>query len=76
VQHDIYRLGVCLLEITLWRSFIQVNEDLACPWPDLDIQGAISDKDLRKVGYAVKKRLVALIKDWLPCLVGDAIPIW
>jgi hypothetical protein len=71
MQHDIYSLGVYLLEVALWQSFVQFNDDLTCPWPDLEIQNAISDKDARKGGFTIKKRLVALAKDRLPCLVGD-----
>jgi hypothetical protein len=26
MQHDIYSLGVCLLEIALWQSFIQIDD--------------------------------------------------
>ncbi|OQE43571.1 hypothetical protein PENCOP_c003G04896 [Penicillium coprophilum] len=71
MQHDIYSLGVCLLEIALWQSFVQINEVSSSPWPDLGIQNAISDKDARRGGFAIKKQLLALAKDRLPCLVGD-----
>jgi hypothetical protein len=45
MQHDIYSLGLYLLEVALWQSW--------------------------KGGFTIKKRLVALAKDRLPCLVGD-----
>ena len=71
MQHDIYSLGVCLLEIGLWQSFVQITNDFKTPWADMGIEGAISDKDSRRGGYATKKILVAMAKDRLPCLVGD-----
>ncbi len=30
MQHDIYSLGVCLLEVGMWESFIFYNEDGTC----------------------------------------------
>ena len=29
MQHDVYSLGVCLLEIGLWRSFVAYSSDSA-----------------------------------------------
>ncbi|KAK2766644.1 hypothetical protein FQN54_005955 [Arachnomyces sp. PD_36] len=72
MQHDIYSLGVCLLEIALWQSFVTREEnELTTPWVDLGIQEAISDKDARRGGFAAKRKLVTLAKDRLPSLVGD-----
>ncbi|OQD90471.1 hypothetical protein PENANT_c001G01638 [Penicillium antarcticum] len=51
MQHDKYSPRVCLLEIALWQSFVQVEQDLACPWSDLDIETAISDEDARRGGF-------------------------
>ena len=31
MQHDVYSLGVCLLEIGLWTSFVKYNADIAVP---------------------------------------------
>ena len=73
MQHDIYSLGVCLLEIGLWHSFVQWESDDSQPhpWSDLNIQDAISDKDPRHGGFTTKNKLVAITKDRLPSLVGD-----
>ncbi|CAI7571785.1 unnamed protein product [Penicillium bialowiezense] len=73
MQHDIYSLGVCLLEIGLWHSFVQreSDDDQTSPWSELDIRDAISDKDPRHGGFIIKDRLVDIAKDWLPSLVGD-----
>ncbi|KAJ5127737.1 hypothetical protein N7448_008516 [Penicillium atrosanguineum] len=71
MQHDIYSLGVCLLEIALWRSFVELEGDAATPWSDLRIGTAICEKDARRGGFAIKKQLTMLAKARLPALVGD-----
>ncbi|KAK1144339.1 hypothetical protein N8T08_005491 [Aspergillus melleus] len=76
MQHDIYSLGVCLLELALWTSFVQSDrgEDsdasVRLPWPELDIASALADKDLRRGAFAIKDRFVELAQDRLPSLVG------
>ncbi|KAM3471541.1 hypothetical protein MY5147_005796 [Beauveria neobassiana] len=42
MQHDIYSLGVCLLEIGLWRSFVSYDLDSGHPIP-LEALGLIRD---------------------------------
>ncbi|GLA35562.1 hypothetical protein AnigIFM63309_011406 [Aspergillus niger] len=71
MQHDIYSLGVCLLEIALWESFVRDDIGRTTPWSDLAIHDAISDKDARRGGFAMKRELVAMAKDRLPATVGD-----
>lgn len=71
MQHDIYSLGVCLLEIALWRSFVHIDDEGPTPWSELRIEKAISDRDARRGGFAIKKELVTMAKDRLPSLVGD-----
>lgn len=71
MQHDIYSLGVCLLELALWRSFVQYGGDTAIPCSELDITAAISDKDPRRGAFAIKKLLVAMAEECLPNSVGD-----
>ncbi|OJZ91918.1 hypothetical protein ASPFODRAFT_201759 [Aspergillus luchuensis CBS 106.47] len=72
MQHDIYSLGVCLLEMALWNSFVR-NDSIGTttPWSELAIQDAIADKDARRGGFAMKRKLVAMAKDRLPAMVGD-----
>jgi hypothetical protein len=68
MQHDIYSLGVCLLEIGLWKSFITYDMG-STPKLDtkvLDIdeaQGSLS-------GHALKDGLLKLAKAELPGSMG------
>lgn len=78
MQHDVYSLGVCLLEIGLWCSFICEDADgdgdgmqVQVPWEDLDISTALVGKDRRKGASAIKRVLVDLARDRLPGLVGE-----
>lgn len=78
MQHDVYSLGVCLLEVGLWCSFIREGADgdgdcmqVQVPWDDLDIPAALEDKDRRRGASAIKRVLVELAKDRLPSLVGE-----
>ncbi|KAL4932163.1 uncharacterized protein BDV17DRAFT_288240 [Aspergillus undulatus] len=80
MRHDIYSLGVCLLEIALWQSFVEVELDLEnrepplfIPWSGLEVSTALAgnEKDQRLGAFAIKDRLVALCKEVLPSLVGE-----
>lgn len=71
MQHDIYSLGVCLLELALWRSFVQYDVGFAVPCPELNISKALSDKDRRRGAFAIKRELVAMAEDRLPGLIGE-----
>ncbi|KAE8376946.1 hypothetical protein BDV26DRAFT_264578 [Aspergillus bertholletiae] len=71
MQHDIYSLGVCLLEVALWHSFVQINGGVSVPSSELPISDALEDKDRRRGAFAIKRQLVAIAKDQLPQLVGD-----
>ncbi|KAL4797896.1 hypothetical protein BDV19DRAFT_386930 [Aspergillus venezuelensis] len=66
MQHDIYSLGVCLLEIGLGESFVNYEDDGALS------ASPISDNfaDLRSAG-SVKNRLVALAGEYLPRKMGN-----
>lgn len=71
MQHDIYSLGVCLLEIGLWESFVKFCDGSnASPSPVLAI---LSDpeKDEVKKASLVKDVLVDLAKEQLPSRMGD-----
>ena len=59
--------GKCLLELALWQSFVQYddNNDTAIPWEKLDISEAMSDKDRRPGAFAIKRGLVAMAEDRL-----------
>ncbi|KAK3678204.1 hypothetical protein LTR78_002300 [Recurvomyces mirabilis] len=73
MQHDIYSLGICLLEVGLWSSFVLHGEDG-------QVQGAgqalgLSLDELRRKlvrrPASIKDHLVALAKRELPSLIGN-----
>ncbi|KAI0177505.1 hypothetical protein BJ166DRAFT_24772 [Pestalotiopsis sp. NC0098] len=85
IQHDVYSLGVCLLEIGLWAPLVRYDtkEGVApCPQP-----GAVFDDYMKEnasapspsrvnsnlllSGEPLKKYLVSLAKTELPSLAGD-----
>ncbi|RMJ25579.1 hypothetical protein PHISP_03548 [Aspergillus sp. HF37] len=67
----VIHLGVCLLEVGLWCSFVCEDGGCIVPWHELDISTALSDKDRRRGAFAIKKLLVELAKDRLPSVVGE-----
>jgi hypothetical protein len=72
MQHDIYSLGVCLLEIGLWGSFVIYHDEDSRPTPSPVL--AILDspeKDKIQKAFLVKDTLVSLAKQWLPSRMGD-----
>lgn len=73
MQHDIYSLGACLLELGLWSSFVQYNQDVddPTPGPVLDIANQLSMKDQRKKAFEIKEILVSMAKDHLPSNIGN-----
>jgi len=72
MQHDIYSLGVCLLELGLWSSFVHYNKEADHPTtgPALDIAEQLSMKDQRKKAFEIKGILVDMAKDRLPSRIG------
>ncbi|KAL9084941.1 MAG: hypothetical protein Q9165_007807 [Trypethelium subeluteriae] len=71
MQHDIYSLGVCLLEIGLWQSFVHYNDtdsDHAEPG-SLEFAGDALDSSSR--AESVKNELVALAEEKLPNSMGS-----
>lgn len=60
MQHDIYSLGVCLLEMGLWKSFIVYGTDgSASPSSAL---GFANDEAILKNPHMLKEHLVALCR--------------
>ena len=72
MQHDIYSLGVCLLEIGLWISFVSLSEENPTPAPQLGITNLLEMKNKREVAIKIKARLVDLAQDELPTTMGRA----
>jgi Protein tyrosine and serine/threonine kinase len=72
MQHDIYSLGVCLLEIGLWKSFVTYHDEGSHPSPST-LLAALNDseKDKIKKAFHVKDALVDLAKQRLPSRIGD-----
>jgi hypothetical protein len=72
MQHDIYSLGVCLLEIGIWTSFVLYEEgvDEPIPSPGLKIAEFLKLKDQRKKAAEIKKVLVQLADEHLPSHMG------
>ncbi|OTA98832.1 hypothetical protein M426DRAFT_325684 [Hypoxylon sp. CI-4A] len=85
MQHDIYSLGVCLLEIGLWNSFVTYGKDeenptisqnpAGLPYPSPTLGLTLSDFDYSQPSYQpgsnIKNHLVNLAKERLPQRMGD-----
>lgn len=75
MQHDIYSLGVCLLEIGLWNSFVIPNHltsSTYLPSPALGIPPEIwSDHREKRRAKAIKTHLVDMARKTLPLLMGS-----
>ena len=76
--HDIYSLGVVLLEIGLWQSLLEWNEDEKCyifaPFlTDLVVGATKEGKTMRADHRAlkVKERLLEMARIWLPPSMGE-----
>jgi serine/threonine protein kinase len=69
MQHDIYSLGVCLLELGLWDSFVGYDEGgaIALPSPSLGVPSESSDHRSMPV---TKDNLVSLTRMLLPRRMG------
>ncbi len=76
MRHDIYSLGVCLLEIALWESFVRLEggeggRRTSVPWSGLEILDSLADRDQRRGAFATKDRLLEICKEDLPSIVGE-----
>ncbi|KAL2809260.1 hypothetical protein BJX63DRAFT_406179 [Aspergillus granulosus] len=73
MQHDIYSVGVCLLEIGLWSSFVCYSEDTKSitPGSELAIASYIGARDQRKAATAIKDILVKEALARLPAVMGQ-----
>ena len=67
MQHDIYSLGVCLLEIGLWSPFVvdgMLGHVLA------HIARHLNQKDAKRKATDIKRELVQMARERLPSLMG------
>jgi hypothetical protein len=79
MQHDIYSLGVCLLELGLWRSFVWYpgsnDGSGAAPVPSLALGMSLSDIGFQQgrstAPLKVKEHLVCKARTELPPRLGD-----
>ena len=74
MQHDIYSLGVCLLEIGLWTSFVEyiTNGESVRYVPNtvLAADSVTEERDMTRRAYQTKEFLVQLARDELPAKIG------
>lgn len=70
MKHDIYSLGVCLLEIGLWESFI-LCEDVSGPCAPADALGLNLQSPEFQNPMLMKKHLVDMAQKELPKRIGE-----
>lgn len=70
MQHDIYSLGVCLLEVGLWTSFVQYKGSRPLLGPGLPIGEFLCDRDGRRSAEQIKQTLLEIAESRLPVLMG------
>jgi hypothetical protein len=71
MQHDIYSLGVCMLEIGLWKTFVQYSSLTSGPIPSQDYNFGAEKPDTASYPDFVKERLLSLARDLLPRHMGS-----
>ncbi|KAL2066159.1 hypothetical protein VTL71DRAFT_2230 [Oculimacula yallundae] len=69
MQHDIYSLGVCLLELGMWTSLVSYEDDTTGPVPAAALRISLTDVALKRPVH-IKEHLVALAKARLPARTG------
>ncbi|KAL6404753.1 hypothetical protein AUP68_11582 [Ilyonectria robusta] len=73
MQHDIYSLGVCLLEVGLWESFVEHRgpDCLPTPSPSLGLPAHVDvSQPSSFVETAGREHLLHLVKTRLPTRMG------
>ncbi|KAF4494612.1 het-s domain containing protein [Fusarium agapanthi] len=68
MQHDVYSLGVCHLEIGLWKSLVDYESGVAQVSNTLQATGGTSN---HLEPEAVKDKLISLSRNQLRALMGD-----
>lgn len=61
MQHDIYSLGVCLLEIGMWKSFVIIDESGTIT----EFDSVVSTKDWRKRAFTIKRQILVTADEQL-----------
>lgn len=74
MQHDIYSLGVCLLELGLWKSFVEYDDKESCLPDDGEDTNAtrscILGTDTNLLPLFFKDRLLSLARGELRSRMG------
>lgn len=70
MRHDIYSIGVCLLEIGLWKSFVKYCPDNSVT-PGVSEIKILPIQDQTKRAFDLKRMFVELAKEKLPSRMGD-----
>ncbi|KAJ4329244.1 hypothetical protein N0V84_000370 [Fusarium piperis] len=72
MQHDVYSLGVCLLEIGLWASFVQHDGEMTPGEAlGLTVEDFSKIQETGKPSSLIKDHLVELAQCRLPMKMGD-----
>ncbi|KAK1855279.1 het-s domain protein [Colletotrichum chrysophilum] len=79
MQHDVYSLGVCLLELGLWDSFVEYNSDAgetsSKTAPGMELGLSLADFKFQSGNIEqtqkIKNQLVSLAKARVPARMGD-----
>lgn len=77
VQHDVYSLGVVLIEIALWQSFIVFDEEMQDFKPNVEVwrKAASKVEGLKRgesrAGEGVMAHLEKLVRLDVPVVMGD-----
>lgn len=73
MQHDIYSLGVCLLEIGLWRSFLnwEIDSGTISANETFILRNDLVIKDPRKKAFGIKRHFTQVARERLPGLMGQ-----
>ena len=69
MQHDVYSLGVCLLETGIWSPLV-VPSGTPKPGPKLHIEEQIAMKNPLKAAWEIKQLLIDMAQTLLPSLMG------
>ena len=70
MQHDIYSLGVCLLEVGLWESFLLHEDDATAPLPAPALGIVLGSPEFERPAL-MKEHLIALAQRYLPNRMGE-----
>ena len=71
MQHDVYSLGVCLLEIGLWNTLV-VPEPYPKPGKLLHIEKQLAMTNPLRAAWEIKNILTHMARTFLPTLMGTS----